>query len=162
MIYFIKQAEFVKIGCTNNIFKRLSSLQVGSPLKLDILGLISGGKNEEKALHEKYREYNSNGEWFYLTEEIMNHVNSLDRTLMWENGLEEEPFTVISKIQKARYETGHTLESLSKKLGITKQSVQELELRELKGGVTLGKMIEYANAMGMKFDYRITSRTLTK
>lgn len=76
-IYLIGQTDskFVKIGIANNLKLRLQSLQVGNPLKLFLIGakeVVSKAMahKKEKELHEKFKNHNLNGEWFYYTPEI--------------------------------------------------------------------------------------------
>ena len=64
-IYFIRAENgLVKIGKSNNPKNRLKTLQVGSPVKLKIIKVISGGINIEKLLHNYFKCIRKNGEWF--------------------------------------------------------------------------------------------------
>ena len=55
-----------KIGYSNNPNKRLKEVQTGCPYRLEILATFDGNIPTEKQLHEKYKEYNINGEWFRI------------------------------------------------------------------------------------------------
>lgn len=71
-IYFI-QSELggpIKIGCTNNLEKRLCDLQAGSPLKLILLGTIYGGYEKEENLHKRFGKHRIHGEWFNLSDDL--------------------------------------------------------------------------------------------
>jgi hypothetical protein len=62
--YFV-QAEnggLVKIGKSNNIRSRLTTLQTGSPVRLAIIGAIRGDREAE--LHLRFKGLRSHGEWF--------------------------------------------------------------------------------------------------
>src|SRR5690606_25030877 len=48
---------------------------------------------------------------------------------------------------------GMSLQQLADKLSITKQSVQEIELREKEGTITLNSLRETANALDMQLVY---------
>ena len=73
-VYFIKcnpnqhhtnrSYEYVKIGMSNSIKgikRRFSTLQVGNPFKLELLGYIEGNENY---FHNYFMEYKVSGEWF--------------------------------------------------------------------------------------------------
>lgn len=42
----------------------MSQLQVGCPLELRLVGILPGGRSEEKALHRKLLAYRVRGEWY--------------------------------------------------------------------------------------------------
>lgn len=63
-IYAVAGAGKIKIGITKAPEKRLSSLQTGSPVPLEMLGYIVGNKNLEDAIHNYLSEHRSHGEWF--------------------------------------------------------------------------------------------------
>jgi len=67
MIYFIKVGKKgpIKIGYTNtNPKHRIEAMKTGSPYPLKIIGVLDGGKNREKFLHEQFKDLRMNGEWF--------------------------------------------------------------------------------------------------
>jgi len=76
-VYVIGNIEFgfVKIGYSTNPNKRLSGIQTGCPFKLEILKVYNGNLQLEKALHKKYKEYNTNGEWFRLEGKLKESLN---------------------------------------------------------------------------------------
>jgi hypothetical protein len=67
-VYLIWQenTSFYKIGCTNNINKRLSMLQTSHSSKLHLLGTIETEEHVRKEgyLHNKYKNHHIKGEWF--------------------------------------------------------------------------------------------------
>lgn len=81
IVYFIQQDGgdmFIKIGKTNNINRRLTELQTGSPYKLNIIVKIFAENNShanaiEKMLHERLGKFKSTGEWF--TADALKYVN---------------------------------------------------------------------------------------
>jgi hypothetical protein len=77
-VYFIKAGDYVKIGVTNgySIQNRLSELQTGNPIKLELLGIMIGGLKIEKSLHKRFSDFKKQGEWFYYSEEIKDFINS--------------------------------------------------------------------------------------
>jgi hypothetical protein len=77
MIYIVRTGQedggYLKIGYSGKSVKnRVKKLQTGSPLPLDILGVLDGGILEEKELHKKLNRFRvrTDGEWFYDCTEI--------------------------------------------------------------------------------------------
>ncbi|MES2701927.1 MAG: mobile mystery protein A [Bacteroidota bacterium] len=59
----------------------------------------------------------------------------------------------VGWIQSTRKALGMTLEQLANKLGISKQSAKETELRELAGAITLKTLRDIAETMDMQLVY---------
>ena len=77
MIYFVLDdlSFAVKIGLTHiEIGQRMSSLQVGNPRKLKLLGFMEGNRQTEESLHARLEPFRVNGEWFDLKSEDVQHV----------------------------------------------------------------------------------------
>lgn len=72
-IYFIRATgtNKVKIGYSISPRWRLATLQTGSPLPLEIIGLCSGSLETEARFHSVYAEYHSHGEWFDLPDDAI-------------------------------------------------------------------------------------------
>lgn len=78
IIYFIKSENgLLKIGITNNIERRFDAFIKFSPCKLILLKTIHGSLFEEKHLHQQFSHLRQHGEWFKLTDELLNYINSL-------------------------------------------------------------------------------------
>lgn len=71
-VYLVAALEtrMVKIGITNDLKKRLHSMQSGSPCDLVMLAHFPGSREDEQELHHRFRELRSHGEWFRDTKEI--------------------------------------------------------------------------------------------
>jgi len=84
-IYFILGAgtEKVKIGYSTNVKERLSGLQIGSPVKLLVIGSFPGEFEHEARLHKFLEKYRSHGEWFYMADEVID-VIELANSQGWE------------------------------------------------------------------------------
>jgi hypothetical protein len=81
-VYVIGQVgrpEYYKIGKTRNLGKRLSQLQVGSPVKLCIIHSVecSNYSYLEGLLHGRYASKRESGEWFHLTDDELDELKSL-------------------------------------------------------------------------------------
>lgn len=62
-VYCIRsECGAVKIGATNDVQRRLSLLQTGSPAALEIVGVLAGGEDLERALHAKFNARRKRGE----------------------------------------------------------------------------------------------------
>lgn len=71
-VYFLQMAEFVKIGVSSDIAKRVNDLRTSVPLPISILGAIPGAtRSVERALHQRFALHRRNGEWFDATPEIL-------------------------------------------------------------------------------------------
>ena len=54
----------IKIGCSLNPLDRIDSMQVGCPIKYDLVWLSFGGFRLESKLHDMFRKKRIHGEWF--------------------------------------------------------------------------------------------------
>lgn len=65
-VYLIGSADShtVKIGRSIDVERRLADIQRMSPAKLAVLWKTEGGSDLEAALHRRFTEYRSHGEWF--------------------------------------------------------------------------------------------------
>lgn len=76
LIYFISSGDAVKIGISQDVARRLESLQCGSPVELTLLGTRPGGEVEERALHQKFAHLRIRGEWFRLERDLLEFINA--------------------------------------------------------------------------------------
>lgn len=80
LVYFISAREHgVKIGITQNLAGRLSSLRSASPVPLEVLHVIHGrGPNLERKIHEDLKHLRFHGEWFRNCAEIISYIGGLN------------------------------------------------------------------------------------
>jgi DNA-binding XRE family transcriptional regulator len=154
MIYFIKHTEYVKIGYTDRIKLRLSTLQISCPVKLEVLGLIEGNREDEKNYHKMFKPAGSSGEWFEYNTELQIFVEGLSDDLLWKYGFGKDAFTPIGLIKQCRLERKMSMEELGKTIGITKQGVLDMERRDAQGNITIGAIHKALLAMGYKYQNR--------
>jgi DNA-binding XRE family transcriptional regulator len=158
MIYLIShENQFIKIGYTKNINKRLSQLQVSSPVKLEVLHLIDGDVTIEKKLHVLFKDLRTSGEWFKFDSSILEYFADKE-CLLWKHGFtSEEKIPVIGIIKHHRLNNNMSLDTLSDMYGCTPQSMHEIEKREMQGSLTLGILYKIAKLFNKKFEYRFTN-----
>lgn len=65
VVYFVRGGEALKIGTASNIVTRFEALQAGSPLKLQLVGLIHGGVSVEHWCHFHCVSHRLHYEWFH-------------------------------------------------------------------------------------------------
>lgn len=75
-VYFIQAKDcpdgLIKIGYSDDVEKRLTAHQIGSPQPLQILGIIKDAPSAtERRLHRRFAEDRVSGEWFRPTDQIV-------------------------------------------------------------------------------------------
>jgi hypothetical protein len=73
-VYFIQNKQFIKIGHTLDIHKRMKSLQGFNPEGLQLLGWVSEEDFTERELHERFKKYKHHREWFVASPEILGFI----------------------------------------------------------------------------------------
>lgn len=78
-VYFLVNNEysFCKIGFSDNPEKRLSEVQTGCPYALRLHHFFTGTTRDERNQHHKYKHLNSNGEWFFIKDELKEYLDSV-------------------------------------------------------------------------------------
>ena len=79
LLYVVKCNEFYKIGITDNINSRMTSLRIGNPYKLELhlCSYFDNAEEVEKQLHKKFEEKHVNGQWFKLLAEDLEFLTNL-------------------------------------------------------------------------------------
>lgn len=77
MIYFIQaeQSGLIKIGKANQVYKRLQTLQTGSPEKLRVLMMLP--TNAEKTYHIQFADSRVHGEWFQPSDALLSFIREV-------------------------------------------------------------------------------------
>jgi len=77
-VYLIQAGELYrfKIGCAQNVKRRLAELQTSSPLILNLLGEMKSSDmyDDEKRWHQIFHSTRKIGEWFDLTHEQLSQI----------------------------------------------------------------------------------------
>lgn len=78
-VYFIQQGDNgpIKIGYSAEPEKRLQTLSTASPYPLRILKTTEGGKSLEQTLHQRFAEFQLEGEWFAPDDELLDFINEI-------------------------------------------------------------------------------------
>lgn len=77
MIYFVRVAEFVKIGFSSGVLDRIKAIESHNPQELVILGCIDGLLDDEKKLHREFEEYWHRNEWFRATPKLLKGIAAI-------------------------------------------------------------------------------------
>ena len=85
-------------------------------------------------------------------------VEQLDRKLEGFKEAIQVTQPTMGWLKTIRVSLGMSLQQVADKLAITKQSVQEIEIREKEGSITLNSLKETANAMDMQLVYGLVPK----
>jgi hypothetical protein len=80
-VYLMKSAltGLLKIGISNDPFKRAQALSTGNGGKIDVIRTIPGSKKIERSIQERFSEYRVGGEWFSDNEEIYKYFEDFTK-----------------------------------------------------------------------------------
>ena len=85
-------------------------------------------------------------------------IEQLDRKLKGFKEAAQVTQPTIGWLKTIRVSLGMSLQQVADKLSITKQSVQEIEIREKEGSITLKSLKEAANALDMQLVYALVPK----
>lgn len=75
-VYVIGFADYVKIGWSENVTRRLFDIQKHAPEKLVLYSLFAASRQIEQKLHQKFKSTRLHGEWFALTHSLRDWVQN--------------------------------------------------------------------------------------
>ena len=83
-IYFVLAEDViggprVKIGFSGDVNQRLKDMQIGSPVKLELILSFRAPSSVEAKLHKAFAKYHIHGEWFELSEPIVLMIGQIYR-----------------------------------------------------------------------------------
>lgn len=74
-VYVVGFADYVKIGWSVRIGKRLRELELGTPEELTLYLIFpDAARTFEKELHGRFSDYRIRNEWFYLGGELFEYL----------------------------------------------------------------------------------------
>lgn len=76
MLYLIKSENYIKIGYSENLEKRLQSYNTHNP-NYQLIDTIEGDEDLEKTIHRLCKEFKFKNEWFHLNQFIIDVWNNL-------------------------------------------------------------------------------------
>lgn len=85
-------------------------------------------------------------------------IEQLERKISGFTTAQKVPIPPTGWLKAVRVSLGMSLQQLADRLSITKQSVQEIEIREKEGSITLNSLRETANALDMKLVYGLVPK----
>lgn len=71
-------SRYVKIGRTINMDRRMSEIQTGCPLPLELVWFWPGGGPNERGVHERLKCLRERGEWFHIPEALLRWIQAWD------------------------------------------------------------------------------------
>ena len=75
-VYVIGFADYVKIGWSENVKRRLFDIQKHAPEKLVLYTLFAAKRVAERKLHRRFKYMRLHGEWFALTRSLKDWVEN--------------------------------------------------------------------------------------
>lgn len=123
MVYLIKSGNYLKIGYSQDIKKRLQNYSTHNP-DIVLLDTIDGDESMEKMLHNLCKEFrlNNKQEWFHLNPFIIDVWNSLKDSEFIEIPKSEIDIEHININYKEKFE-----ETLSELLKLKEELISEKE-----------------------------------
>lgn len=76
-VYFARAGDAVKIGVSRNVRRRVQMLSTCSPFPIQLLAVMPGGIQDERALHRRFAHLRMNGEWFRPDSELLDFIATL-------------------------------------------------------------------------------------
>ncbi len=73
-IYFLRARDEIKIGRAIDVKKRLQSLQVGRPDRLEVLAIVPAHVGLERAIQRRFKPQQISGEWFMADEPLLGFI----------------------------------------------------------------------------------------
>ena len=71
------EKSYVKVGISKDPQKRLTAIQLSSPIKLTCLGYLPANEDIEKKIHRCLKKHHSRGEWFKYNGSVHEYIDSL-------------------------------------------------------------------------------------
>lgn len=81
-IYLIRSQQFFKIGIAGNPEVRILELQIGNPIKLELIAAheFEDAEPAEWVLHQRFSKKRVSGEWFLLDDSDVDEFNRVCRS----------------------------------------------------------------------------------
>lgn len=98
-VYFLHSPEVqrVKIGFAAMPPRRIEGIRNASPVELEWLGVIPGSRDDEAALHARFKEFRVRREWFSADPALMAFIRS--EALPWSEDMIERATSLANARQ---------------------------------------------------------------
>lgn len=77
-LYFIRSGDYIKIGRADKVLLRLGQIRAMNPHGADLIHYVENAGWMEHSLHEKFKNKHHVGEWYYLSDEEIVSIGSVD------------------------------------------------------------------------------------
>lgn len=158
MIYFIKsESGYIQIGYSRSPTQRLENLQTSNPDKLILLGTISGGRDKEADLHERFAHLRCGNEWFKADQELLEYIEHNKENLPEEERItipdtsKEILIIVGNNIRLARLRRGLTLDELADSMGVGRRALMNIEYGYT--GASIGNYLQALIHLGLQKEF---------
>ena len=88
MVYFIKSGDFLKVGYSTDVPKRMKQYATHNP-NFELLYIINGDQKLEKQIQSELNDYRFRLEWFHIDDYVMYMVEYLREK--YKHWVEDEP-----------------------------------------------------------------------
>lgn len=127
-VYFVQAGEGgpIKIGVACNVEKRIGKMRVDNAAKLTLLGVIDGGRAEEKSLHNRFGDAWIRGEWFRPEPLLVDWINANTSPYRYPRTRRAMPaHDAAAELSIKVHESGTAIEAAAR-LGITRASLHNV------------------------------------
>jgi hypothetical protein len=69
-VYFIRCGDFVKIGFSGDVARRMVDIQVANPIALELLCVLPVDRRGESQFHDRFQHLWVRGEWHHYGPEL--------------------------------------------------------------------------------------------
>jgi len=73
-VYLIQHGDYVKIGFSRDIVRRMEYMQPGAPHKYELIARFPGSVKLEKAIHRRLEKSRHRSEWFFYSDEVAEFI----------------------------------------------------------------------------------------
>jgi len=73
-VYFVQYGDRIKVGYSKNPKGRLQTLKSSNGGEMIPIAVLPGTRQQEKLIHERFREYSICGEWYHDCAEIRRQI----------------------------------------------------------------------------------------
>lgn len=96
-IYLVQAHRDLKIGFSQDILKRLQTLETGARCPVNLLAIVSGGRSLEKELHQRFEHLRTHREWFRdKDQQIFNWFSKMPGAMVFLEGFAKQDAPLVA------------------------------------------------------------------